>query len=86
MTNGSVLWVCDEFRATRLEITQACCVDWKRFKDSSEGTGRKRGGGWGGSRRKPPWGWALWGGGLKEGVPGGHQEPERSQWGCRSKA
>lgn len=36
--------MCEEFRATRLEITQALCIDWKRFKDSSEGTGGGRGG------------------------------------------
>lgn len=45
-----VVRVCEELRETRLEkLTQALSVDWRRFKGSREGTGRKWGGGcaWG---------------------------------------
>lgn len=41
-----VVWACEELRATRLEqLTQALSADWKRFKGSREGRGRKWGGG-----------------------------------------
>lgn len=46
-TRGRFVGACEEWRWTGLEkLTQALSMDWKRFKGSREGTGRK----WGGSR------------------------------------